>query len=227
MSRSKKDRKERASRPLSRRLSSGHTGRGKIAREGPGGRPRSLRRDLSEARRRLLDAVYSKWPVIRFLGLLGLLIGMFYVLFPPFTQTSVFQRYLGLIAESTGAILTLLGQSVTVSGRSVASTRFSLEVVLGCDGIEATAMFVAAVLASPVSLRSRLVFMLAGTVVLVCINVVRIVTLFLIGVYFPKAMDTMHWDAWPAVLIVMVILCWLIWARWAVRREGLFADVAV
>lgn len=174
-----------------------------------------------------MDAFYSRWQAIRFLGLLGLLIGVFYVFFPWFTQTGVFQRYLALIAESTGAILTHLGQSVNVSGRSVSSARYSLVVVLGCDGIEVTAMFAAAVLASPVSLRSRLLFMCGGTVVLVCINVLRIVSLFLVGVYFPRAMDTMHWDAWPAVLIVLVLLCWLIWAWWATQREGLLEDVAV
>ncbi len=242
MSRSKKDRRKRASRGPSRGLSSGHSGRrGKAARDrnggqcppytgGPRGGSRGLRQwrtSSAAVRRRLLDAVYSKWPVVRFLGLLGLLLTLFYLFFPWFTQTGVFQRYLALIAESSGAILTYLGQSVSVSGRSVFSARFSLEVILGCDGVEATAVFAAAVLASPVSLRSRLLFMFAGTGVLLCINVLRIVTLFLVGVYFPRAMDTMHWDAWPAVLIVLVLLCWLIWARWAVRREGLFADVSV
>lgn len=243
MSRSKKDRRKRAGRGPSRGLPPGHSGRrGKTVRDRNGGqcppyaggprgrsrgRPISAERIRRAAREFLSDAVYSKWPVIRFLGLLGMLIGVFYVFFPWFTQTGVFQRYLALIAESTGTILTYLGHSVDVSGRSVSSARFSLEVVLGCDGIEATALFAAAVLASPVSLRSRLLFMFGGTVVLLCINVLRIVTLFLVGVYFPRAMDTMHWDAWPAVLIVLVLLSWLIWARWAVRREGLFADVAV
>lgn len=165
--------------------------------------------------------------MIRFLGLFGLLIGAFYLFYASFTQAELFGSYLAGLAEVCGGILRLLGQAVTVNGASIVSPRFSIEVATACDGLEAAGLFVSAVLASPVSVRSRACFAIAGTLVLLTVNMIRIVSLFCVGVYFPKAMDTMHFDAWLAFLIVAVLICWLIWARWAVRRKGLFADVSV
>ncbi|MGB2986021.1 MAG: archaeosortase/exosortase family protein [Phycisphaerae bacterium] len=187
---------------------------------------RSVRRMRRALDRAWVAWLESKWPVVRFVLVFGLLIGAFYAVYAPSTKGAVFTSYLALITEVCGAILRLLGQGVTVTGPMIVSPRFSIEVVTGCDGIEATALFAAAVLASPVSLRSRLLFLLAGTAVLMVVNLLRIVSLFCVGVYFPNAMDVMHFDAWPGVLIVLVLLCWLIWARWAARRGGLYADAA-
>ncbi len=83
------------------------------------------------------------------------------------------------------------------------------------------------VLALPVSLLSRVCFAFVGTLVLLAVNMIRIVSLFWVGVHFPKAMDTMHLDAWPAFLVVAVLICWLTWAHRTVRREELLADVSV
>ncbi len=94
-------------------------------------------------------------------------------------------------------------------------------IVRGCSGIEATALFGAAVLASPVSLRSRISFLLIGAAALTVVNILRSVTLFFVGVHFPKAFERIHFEAFPVVLLVAVMLCWLIWARWAVRKHGL------
>lgn len=160
----------------------------------------------------------SKWPVVRFLGVLGLFVALFYALYVPFTQGEWFNSYLAVIADLCGPILRVLGQDVTVSGRSIFSSRFSVEVSMGCDGLEMTALFVAATLALPVPVRTRLVYALVGTAVLMVVNVLRIVTLFFVGAYFPKALDMLHFEAWPAVLTILVLLSWLIWARWALQR---------
>lgn len=152
---------------------------------------------------------------------------MFYVGYLPLTQTDAYQSYLALIASASGAGLGVLGYDITVAAQSVLSPAYSIQIVKGCDGFEATALFVAGVLAVPVGLRSRLLCMLVGTVVLTAINLLRIVTLFCVGVYFPHLSDTLHWDVWPGFWIVATLSCWLIWAHWAVRREDLPANVPV
>ncbi len=166
---------------------------------------------------------------MRFVGMFSLLIGLFYALFLPFSgKEGPFQVYLGFLAGACASFLRLLGHDVTVtSGTLIASPDFSIEIVRGCDGIEAAALFSAAVLASPVALRHRVSFLLVGVAALVCVNILRAVTLFCIGVYFPKAFERIHFEAWPGVLIVAVLSCWLIWARWAARRQGLHANASV
>lgn len=114
-------------------------------------------------------------------------------------------------------MLRVFGEDVTVYGQTVSSSRFGLQVVGGCDGIEAIALFTSAVLASPVSWRRRLPFILAGTAVLFVVNLLRIVSLYFAGVHFPQAMDRMHWELWPGLFIVGILGCWVVWARWAWR----------
>lgn len=170
----------------------------------------------------------SRGPVVRFVGLFTLLIIVFYAIFLPLSgEEGPFRVYLNFLASMCGWILRLLGHDTTVTGPLIASPDFSIEIVRGCDGIEATALFSAAVLASPVALRLRLPFLLAGIAALVCVNIVRAVTLFCIGVSFPKAFERIHFEAWPGVLIVAVMCCWLAWARWAAKRQGLHANGSV
>ncbi len=169
----------------------------------------------------------SKRPVLRLAILFCLFIGAFYACYVPFTQTDLFHSYLTRLAGVCGAILTLLGQEVSVNGMAVNSTRFAFTMVQGCDGLEMAGLFGAAVLASPVSLRSRACFAFIGIVGLLAVNVVRIVSMAYVDMHFPEWGDLVHWDVWPGVLIALILFCWLVWARRAVRKQGEVADVSV
>lgn len=95
-----------------------------------------------------------------------------------------------------------------------------MQIVRGCDAIEPTAAFAAAVLASPVSLWTKLPGILVGTLILLFVNLVRLVSLFLIGVHWPRALDVMHEDLWQAAFIVLAIVLWAIWVQWATRSKA-------
>ena len=62
--------------------------------------------------------------------------------------------------------------------------------------------------------------------ILLLINLVRLVSLFFIGVYWPKALDVMHEDVWQAAFIVLAIVLWAIWVQWATRPGTGRADVS-
>ena len=103
--------------------------------------------------------------------------------------------------------------------RGVPGHAFPLPIVPGCDGLEALGLFCAAVLASPVPLRSRLAFAAIGSVGVFAINILRIVSLFLVGAHFPKRFELLHWDLWPGLLILVIMSSWMIWARRAFRAH--------
>lgn len=232
MSRSKKDRGTRVGRAPCAGASSGRKKRRKEAFSA-GARQRQyanapMPRPTQEvAKSRWAAWLKSKRPVLRFLGLLGLLVGAFYTLYVPFTQSAAFRSYLALVAKACGPVLRVLDQDVTVEGPSILSPHFSFEVITGCDGLEMIALFVAAVVALPVPLRSKLLCVLVGTVILMVINLLRIVSLFCVGVYFPDAVDVIHLDAWPGLLMVLLIFSWLFWAHSAMRRGGSSERVSV
>jgi exosortase/archaeosortase family protein len=131
-----------------------------------------------------------------------------------------FPWYLEANARASVAVLqTFDYPDVVQEGESVVSPRGSISVARGCDAIEPSALFVSAVLASPVALGSRLLAAVFGTVLLLSINLVRIISLFLCAVHWKSAFNIMHLDVWQAVFIFLAILFWALWAAWAVKRQ--------
>jgi len=128
-------------------------------------------------------------------------------------------------ATVSTAILNLFGEGATTQGVAIISPRYSINIAHGCDAIEPAALFIAAVLAFPASFRSKFPALFAGTFLLLTINLVRIVSLFYTGIYWPKAFDTMHVDVWQPAFIVLSLFLWTLWAIWATKPGPRPADV--
>ena len=57
-----------------------------------------------------------------------------------------------------------------------------------------------------------------GALILMVLNVIRIITLFLTRMHWPKAFDIMHIDVWQVMFILFAILLWALWASWTTKR---------
>ena len=167
----------------------------------------------------------DRHPIMRFVLIFAVCMGVFYVI----TITPLFERhgwipYLDLNARVSASILNLFGEQATVDGRIVNSPRASLVIERGCDAIHPTMLFLAAVLAAPTSIRSKLFGMIVGTVFLMLTNLVRIVSLFYVKFHWPGAFQVMHVEVWQALFIFLALLCWILWASWAVRGKVVQTD---
>ncbi len=183
-------------------------------------------------------SVGGRAVVLKAIVIFVVLLGAYYVVEYAFLLDGEFlQSYLSLIASVTGAILNLLGNvlgfEVLVDGRwvlmkkgAVIGRSFGVEIVHGCDAIEPTVAYLAALLASPVAFRKKVPGILVGVPALLIINLFRIVSLFLVGVYYRKALDVMHYDLWQAAFIVLAIVAWAIWVQWATREKAVQRDVS-
>jgi exosortase H (IPTLxxWG-CTERM-specific) len=124
------------------------------------------------------------------------------------------------IAKASGAVLDLIGQNVTMQGTVIRNAKFAVNIKNGCNGVEAMLIFLAAVLAFPAPWRSRLAGLTLGIVAIQIVNLIRVVALFLTGVYFPKLFDTSHTVIWQTVVILFGVLLWIFWAnRFATPRS--------
>jgi len=117
------------------------------------------------------------------------------------------------IAHVSGGVLNVLGQRVTMAGTVIRSPRFAVNIRNGCNGVEAMLIFLAAVLAFPASWKSRLTGLALGILAIQAVNLVRVVALFLTGVYFPRIFDTSHTVIWQTVVILFGVLLWIFWAN--------------
>lgn len=171
----------------------------------------------------------AKGPILRFVLLLAALMAVFNVLFEAWlAHREFFHKYLIVNAKLSAAVLRLFGDDATASGQSVISSRYSLSIREGCDAIQASAFFVFAVLVFPsaVSLRSRLTPVAVGTLLLLAINLIRIISLYYTGIYFPGAFDTVHIDVWQTLFVFLPLVFWMIWLRREGRARTTNADVS-
>lgn len=67
--------------------------------------------------------------------------------------------------------------------------------------------------------------MLLGTLCLLLLNVVRIVSLYYSGVYCPRMFEVLHVDLWQPVFILLPLVLWLMWVRWSLRQRMETPDV--
>jgi exosortase H (IPTLxxWG-CTERM-specific) len=150
--------------------------------------------------------------LVLFLVLLG---GSFALISLNWVNDRVIEPFTAQVARASGVGLNLLGQHVALQGTIIQSHRFAVNIRNGCNGVEAMLIFLAAVLAFPASWRSRLAGLGLGIVAIQLVNLVRVIVLFLTGVYFPKIFDASHTVIWQSIVILFGVLLWILWAnRW-------------
>ncbi len=145
-----------------------------------------------------------------FLVLLG---GSFTLISVNWVNDHVIEPFTAGIAQVSGVVLDLIGQNVTMHGTVIRNARFAVNIRNGCNGVEAMLIFLAAVLAFPASWRSRLLGLGIGILVIQLVNLIRVVALFLTGIYFPKLFDASHTVVWQTVVILSGVLLWIFWAN--------------
>jgi len=145
-----------------------------------------------------------------FLVLLG---GSFTLISVQWVNDHAIEPFTAGIARVSGAVLDLLGQNVTMQGTIIRNPRFAVNIRNGCNGVEAMLIFLAAVLAFPASWRSRLLGLGLGILAIQVVNLIRVVALFLTGIYFPRLFDTSHTVIWQTLVILSGVLLWIFWAN--------------
>ncbi len=159
-------------------------------------------------------------PVFLFLLVFSVLMSLFYafIAFAPYYK-HVLPSYHHLIARLSGGVLAFIGQDITVAGTSIFSPGFAVRIVRGCDAVDAIVLFVFAVLAFPAPFLRKVPGIIAGMLLLGILNLVRVVSLFLIGVYFPRAFAAMHISVWQAMFIFLTVILWILWLLWATQSQ--------
>jgi len=153
--------------------------------------------------------------VLRF-GLTFALVTLLYyvVALSTWMDGALFPAYLQVNAMLSNSILHWFGQASTVAGTTIHSPQFSITIKRGCDALEPSWLFCAAVLAFPATWRRRLPGMLIGVTAILALNLVRIVSLYFVGIHLPGLFETMHLEVWPVVFILVALLLWIRWISW-------------
>lgn len=163
-----------------------------------------------------MTSVRALWrrPDVRFLVLfLGILLVAFTTIAFQKVNDAVVNPYTGFVARLSGAVLGLIGEDITVTGCELRSPRFAVTIYNGCNGLITSLIFVSGVLAFPASWRAKAAGVIAGLLAIQAINLVRIVSLYYIGVFLPDYFDESHILIWQSLVILAGVGLWIVWAR--------------
>jgi exosortase/archaeosortase family protein len=88
-----------------------------------------------------------------------------------------------------------------------------IQIIGECTPVMPTSVLVAAIAAYPTMLRSQLLGIVAGAVVIWAFNLVRIASLMVVLAWRPRSFDFIHMYLWQTVTLFVVLLTFLHWTR--------------
>ncbi len=134
------------------------------------------------------------------------------VLFAPRRPVGALLPFDRLTAAATAAVLRGVGTPVVRSeGVLRHAGGFSYEIYYRCTGLLAAGFLAGVILASPAPARRRWIGAGAGIALVLAVNLVRLASLFVIGVRAPAFFQFAHVYAWEAVLVAVVAGFWAAW----------------
>ena len=140
----------------------------------------------------------------------------------PWAQRFFVVPWTNQLAAISAGLVTLADPDVVAVGKILRSTRndFAVSIEAGCNGVEATIVLLAAMLAFPAPWRSKLIGLAAGILAVQGLNVVRVISLFYLGQWDYTIFEWAHLYVWQALIMLDVLIVWLVWVRMLPRAPG-------
>ncbi len=160
-------------------------------------------------------------PRVRFIVVFLLLLAIFeFALLIDVVDRDVVIPFTSSIAIVSGAIIRIIHPGLHVIGTTISAPCFAVDIRNGCNGVEATLFVVAAVLAFPASLPKKLIGVVIGTALIQLANLVRVVTLFLIGCHRRAWFEAFHLAVWQTAIFALAVGFFIVWSRQSVPANA-------
>ena len=150
-----------------------------------------------------------------FILFLVLQAGLFGLELTPWAQEWLVVPWTSRLAAIAAGIVKIFDADVLAQGKVLQSVSngFAVSIEAGCNGVEATIVLVAAILAFPASWKRKLIGLIAGIVAVQGLNIVRVISLFYLGQWNFNAFEWAHLYVWQALIMLDVMVVWLLWVR--------------
>ncbi|MCL6641718.1 MAG: exosortase H [Candidatus Bipolaricaulota bacterium] len=157
--------------------------------------------------------------ILRAWAVFAMMIALFTTLLLVLNLYTGFDAWLNVVtAQMLAVALWLLGAEGKAVGTIVTSKVFSAEIITECTAIFPLMIFLAAVIAYPSRWKQKLWGIVLGVPAILFVNLIRLVSLFYIGYWFPSVFETAHLLVWQSLIIFFAVLFWLVWVELFVHR---------
>jgi exosortase H (IPTLxxWG-CTERM-specific) len=148
-----------------------------------------------------------------FLFRFALFFGLSYFVFgiAPGIRSGLIKPYTEWLARAVAWAINLLGAGATAEGVTVRSPEFSLQIAMGCDGVEASCLFLSGVLAYPARWQARLTGVALGLPAIHLVNLARLILLYYAGVFLPSVVEEVHVYVAQALVILASTAMLIFW----------------
>lgn len=119
------------------------------------------------------------------------------------------------IARLSAAVLAPFGD-VQLAGNRLAFDGFWVQVVEACNGVLPTTIYLAAVFAFPTGWAARAWGAAIGIPAIFALNLVRVVSLLVLGAYWPSVFEQVHIYVWQSLVVALSMGVWIFWAEYFV-----------
>ncbi|MEO6190013.1 MAG: archaeosortase/exosortase family protein, partial [Saprospiraceae bacterium] len=143
------------------------------------------------------------------------LIGGFFL----FSNTDFYRKNIensvsALYASSGVAILNLLGFNANSKDYRISSKEFTMDIARGCDALAPMVLLIVAISVFPFgSISSKLKGIGIGVGFLFILNLIRLISLFFIGIYAKKYFEFFHVEFWQALFIIISLIFFIFWIK--------------
>jgi len=143
------------------------------------------------------------------------------VLLTPPAQT-VDAHFSRLLVKLSHGLILVCGGKASIEGVILRDPAkgFAIEMRDGCNAVNVTILLWSAMLAFPARLKMKVWGLLAGSLVIHAINIVRFISLFYIGQYSASWFDFAHGYLWESLLILDTMVVFWLWVNRASGSYG-------
>ncbi len=150
-----------------------------------------------------------------FLGFISLQALLFGLELTPWAQRWFVVPWTDTLAAISADLVKVFDPGVIADGNVLQSAHsgFAVAIEAGCNGVEASIVLVAAMLAFPAPWKRKLIGLAVGIFAVQGLNIVRVISLFYIGQWSLDVFEFAHQYVWQALIMLDVLIVWLLWVR--------------
>jgi exosortase H (IPTLxxWG-CTERM-specific) len=151
-----------------------------------------------------------------------LLVSLFVFYLLPWGQDYMSTPITSAVAKVSATLMMLFDETVVAQGISIfdKATGKGIQVVAGCNGMEAVIILFASVFAFPATFSQKCVGFIAGFFAIHALNIVRIVSLYYLSIYSMTWFEWFHLYVWQMLIILDALVVWLLWLRWINKSKA-------
>lgn len=148
-------------------------------------------------------------------------------------QENVILPFTSGLAWVCTSLIHMVDGDVIATGKTISSrvTGWAVSIEPGCNGVEAVIILASAIFAFPAPWKHRFIGFGLGFLAIQGLNIVRIISLFYIGLWERNAcvpgaechtvwFEWFHLYLWQALIILDALVVWLIWLRYLPRTAA-------